>query len=98
VDELTRQIIDTLGDESPKAVFRKRSYIIISGEGKAPRLERCHVFVPTDEKGTERMSSSIVARTAADAGRVCDILQNRYGMTRYPKGKADPSWMIEAWV
>jgi hypothetical protein len=56
------------------------------------------VFVPTDEKGTERMSSSIVVRTSADARRVCDILKNRYGMKKYPKGKADPSWLVEAWL
>lgn len=98
MDELTRQITDLLGTDSPKAVFRKRSCIITSGEGKVPHLERCHVFVPTDEKGTERMSSSIVVRTSADARRVCDILKNRYGMKKYPKGKADPSWLVEAWL
>lgn len=98
MDELTKQIIDTLGDESPKAVFRKRSCIITSERGKYPHLERCHVFVLMDWAGVERISSSIVVRTDADARRVCDILKNRYGMTRYPKGKADPSWMVEAWV
>ena len=98
MDELTRQIIDMFGTDSPKAVFRKRSCIITSEEGKCPHLERCHVFVPTDRAGVERISSSIVVRTYTDARRVCDILKNRYGMTRYPKGKADPSWMVEAWV
>ena len=98
MDELTKQIIDMFGSESPKAVFRKRSCIITSEEGKFPHLERCHVFVPTDRAGVERISSSIVVRTNADARRVCDILKNRYGMKRYPKGKADPSWMVEAWI
>ena len=98
MDELTKQITDMFGSESPKAVFRKRSCIIASGEGGYPHLERCHVFVPTDRMGVERISSSIVVRSYADAKRVCDILQNRYGMKRYPKGKADPSWMVEAWV
>lgn len=98
MDELTKQIISLLGNKKPRAVFRKRSYIITKEEGKDPLTQRCHVFVPTDENGTERDAACIVVTTNSDANRVCDILRNRYGMARYPRGRADPSWLVEAWV
>lgn len=98
MDELTKQIISMLGNETPRAVFRKRSHIIASEEGKRPMIQSCHVFVPTDESGIERTAACITVTTTSDANRVCDILKNRYGMTKYPKGRADPSWLVEAWV
>ena len=98
MDKLTKQIIGMFGDEPPKAVFRYQSYIITREEGENPQLQPCHVFAMSDEHGTCGVMKSIVTTRYSDASRVCDILQNRYGMTRYPKGKADPSWLVEAWV
>lgn len=98
MDELTKQIISLIGNKKPRAVFRKRSYIIAKEEGKDPLMQRCHVFILTDENGTERDAACITVTTNSDANRVCDILRNRYGMERYPRGRADPSWLVEVWV
>ena len=97
--ELGKQIVRLFGEvERPRAVYNKRSYIIASEEGKQPRLERCRIFVPVDESGYERLAASIVVTTLRDEKMIRDILQNKYGMQKNPKGKEDPSWLVEVWA
>lgn len=96
--EILRQLLRKLDVHKGEccAVAVKKSFIVASQEGKLPRLEKCRIFSFLGDGGEE--IGNLVVTTREDEDAVKRFIWSDLRLSRYSKGKEDPTWLIEVWA
>ena len=79
-----------------RTVVVKESYIIASQPGKLPRLEKCRIFSFQGDGGEE--IGNLIVTTRGDEDSIRRFIWLELRLSRYNRGREDPSWLIEVWA
>lgn len=80
-------------------VAEKESWIIVTEEGRAPRLEKTRYFTFWNrQRDCEDSRIDITVMTPEMERIVTEYIQDVLGLRRYSPGAADPSSLIGVWA